>query len=379
MKTNNFENLVEKIMNNETIEHDNKLYELSYEKKTEETKLFYQLKKNSSVLQLVTVKIETVYYSEKNLSDESEESKIKSTSNKTILSCVDISKVENKVKNIPEFLGYYMYFHSLRFTWTALNTIYQKSCDKRILSLMIELIDIWKDNIFNKSDFENYVIAENMTKEYQKKKTVTKEKRVINGKNHFVEIIPYDVLENTETGKELIQIETLQNYDVYDLIQVSNLALIECYQLGLIHSFSDVSNLRKYCYKRINSYIISESKNKNRNGVLFNDSIETESEEYNHSAENTYMNMEKETEENLVFDYIMDVIKNGLSEHARKNQNIKLAVSVWCELMIENESTHETAKRFNIAQTQVMRYKKLVNDYIMENRKMFSDLLDIAI
>ena len=343
--------------------------EQAREKATDKTKLYYELSKKSNVLHLVVANIK--------------QNADGSIQKKNIICKFPVGKVSENCKPVSEFIGQVFYEMCLQLSYTALNTIYVKSCNSLVLKLMRDLIRIWKMNTTTAESFEQYVIAKNNCKELMKLKTHTRKLVTINVKGKkpirkFVETIPFDTLEKTKTGKEVLSEKQFQlSSDVNDIVNTGVIACLELYQLGMIRSVKDVFSFKNYIYKSINSYIWRQKNGKESYNSSLEEIIEEHGEKADYlsvSAENAflYLSTEKENEQidnsELLNSFKLYLLENFKPVRKAQAKNKEMIVNCWIENRVNGVSMDKLAIWYNISgKTQIARYVDYIDNFITDN------------
>lgn len=168
---------------------------------------------------------------------------------KPLLSITIPSVVEKQYEPTTTFTLWAMdvCFHIVN---SALNSIYQQSCDKVILKMLNEMPKL-KRTLYIQDVVSD--IAWYETKLHTKK--VVKDS---NGKTHYVECIPWEENIYHSYNDEATQIP--DDIEVSAVYNECYEAMLQLFQLGLLEVSTDLCKYIGYLYKRVNSYIHGEKR-----------------------------------------------------------------------------------------------------------------------
>ena len=362
-------------------EEQEKIEQKKKEEKEEEIrtvlKLQYELPKTENILYLSCVKKEI--------------RKDNTVKSKKTIAKFPVRKVNQKVEQIPEFFACYANALVLQLSFTALHTIYGKSANNMVLKLIRDLCRIWKYNTTTAENFEEYVIAKNKCKELMQKK-IHKYKigKIKTKDNKFkrvrIEIIPYETLEYSKTGKEIMQEKQFQLLsDVNDVLLTGIVAYCELYQLGFIHQYADLYKHRNYIYKCIDSYVNGQKRNKDNNNESLEEIIEYHGEKadfYSSSAENCFLHLktekaiEKIEENETINSFRAFLMENFKTVRKAQEKKKSIIVDSWIENKINNKTQQQIAIMFDEKQQQISRFISYIDEFIISNNEIVLDWID---
>lgn len=271
---------------------------------------------------------------------------------------------------------------SPKIAYTALRTVYTKTCNSKIYELMNECIAVAKNNPLLKEDFEQWLSSEYgenilpfMTeKQCSNKKYSAIQKRyameriptvkvihkytmktISNGKKYRVEIMPYFTQEKTQYGKVIDSVfEYDTNLDIYDIIYTAKLAICELFSFGLIDCPADIWKYKDYVYRKVSTYIRKRRTVKARENDY---SVYTDKD--GKQVVMTIGQVDKRlarVDKNELLELVKETIASRLDKRANK-ENVLIAFDL---LYKKGLSTRQCEKILKVSQRQVSKYNKLI-------------------
>ena len=165
------------------------------------------------------------------------------------------------LSGMTDLASAYMYHVIPKMVYQSLNTIYAQSGHDMVRRIIVDLISTRKNQLENTVDFNQYLENDSINPVMQET-VLHNTKRVKNGDKWYnMEVGPYETLEWTEYGREVLALDkTETSTTADDLLQDCYLLYCKLYNAGLINKTSDVWAYRYAFYKTVNNRIYSERK-----------------------------------------------------------------------------------------------------------------------
>lgn len=272
----------------------------------------------------------------------------------------------------------YCYHVAPIMVYKALNTMYANSGNKRIYTLMCQLVE--RANV-KPMEWENEMENHGIPAEMQTAKT-HKYKYTVddNGEKHRMEVIPYTTFEMTEYGEKLMELTIPANLDCDDLIQTAVEKMVVLSNDGMITDFESVWACARLIFRAVNNYVYAQGKQS-----ATTDSYESIVTTYTHNGvfdENRYTEnvLHGQTAKDYIAHvdmkaacaYILSVIRDRLP----KRVDGQTAITVF-SLVRNGYSNVSIAEKLNIDEKQVRRYAEYINRIVTspDFRQIVADMM----
>lgn len=274
---------------------------------------------------------------------------------------------QNTDTSVSETASAFIMEESKRVVYRALKTVYQKSADKTILSLMRECSELLNDNTAEREEYITRTSGNVMMK--AKKHTRQKDIRL----NKFFSCRPFTTFHYTETGKRMHEsIELNKNLDVFDLINTAYLAYLELVNIGAIIDYRDIKRNRGYAYKCIRSEIYANKKASSEQELYSRYCVITDDD----GNETVYTGKHIDTNIRVDYDATLAIILDCVRSVSAKQAKVENAVRAF-EMFANGYSRTEIAECMEVNEKQVRRYIELVRRIAdnAETRKRLSEII----
>lgn len=257
-----------------------------------------------------------------------------------------------------------------KLTYTAIKSIYTRTGNPYIYSLMADCADYFNDNLI---DEYRQIITINphglKGKALIEWKKHTKKK--INGQ--MMKVPAYYTKETTETGKEYIATAQKNKNDFADCVSVAMVKAIEMLDNGLLVDYDSIYCLRVHIFRAVNAYIMNNRRIREQNENFHKYCIFEESDESGNRIEVMYTG--KDVDKRLLecdVESLLETVKS-IIEKAECNKRINKEM-LYTVASLYDLTNVSIATLLGIGEKQVRRYKNYITD-IVTSKKEYIDLL----